>query len=606
MRDMREQVRQIFEATVGRCVDEGRLPSAARDVAFAVDIPKNPAHGDYAVNAAMMLARPAGMPPRKIAELLKERIVEPELFAAIEIAGPGFLNVRLDPAALVGALKAVEEQGERFGHVDLGKGKRVLAEYVSANPTGPMHVGHGRGAITGDALARLLKAAGFRVDREYYVNDAGGQVTALARSTWIRARELYAAEHPEAGLPPIALGDDDYKGEYILDVSRALLERWPAEEIEALVRGPFEPLRDRIAALAVDLVLKTMIEPDLAFAGIEFDRWYSERSLHEAGLVDRAIEDLRSRGLVEEKVLPPPRGLERSPEEEAEAGKPQLVFLSTRFGDDNDRPLRKSDGAYTYFAADVAYHWDKLQRGYERLIDVWGADHGGYVPRVKAAIQALGRPPEALDVVLVQMVNLLKGGQPVRMGKRSGNFITLRWLLDEVGADAVRVFFLMRRGDAMLDFDVDLAKQQSKDNPVFYVQYGHARCASILRKAAEAGVPAPAFDAEALRALTMPEELDLVKRILALPDVVAGAAAALEPHRIVFWIQETTAAFQHYYEVGKRQGEKVISEDPAKRAARLFLIACMKRVFANSLALLGVSAPERMERPAEVTALDEE
>lgn len=606
MRGMREQVRKIFEATVAKCVDEGRLPPEAREVAFSVDLPKNPAHGDYAVNAAMMLARAAKLPPRKVAELLVEELTEPSLFAKVEIAGPGFLNLRLDPAALVGALREVEEKGATFGHVDLGKGQRVLAEYISANPTGPMHVGHGRGAITGDALSRLLAAAGYRVDREYYVNDAGGQVTALARSAWIRARELYAAEHPDAGLEPIALGDDDYKGEYIVDVARALLAAWPENEREALVRGPFAPLRNRIAEKAVALVLDTMIKPDLEVAGIEFDRWYSERSLHEAGLVDRAIEELRARGLVEEKVLPPPRGLERSADEEVEEGRPQLVFLSTKFGDDADRPLRKADGAYTYFAADVAYHWDKLQRGYDWLIDVWGADHGGYVPRVKAAIQALGRSPDTLDVVLVQMVNLLKGGQPVRMGKRSGNFITLRWLLDEVGADAVRVFFLMRRGDAMLDFDVDLAKQQSKDNPVFYVQYGHARCASILRKAREAGHPEPTFDPEALKALTMPEELDLVKRILALPDVVAGAAAALEPHRIVFWIQETTAAFQHYYEVGKRQGEKVISDDPAKRAARLFLIACMKRVFANSLALLGVSAPERMERPEEATALDEE
>jgi len=297
-------------------------------------------------------------------------------------------------------------------------------------------------------------------------------------------------------------------------------------------------------------------------------------------------------------VLPPPRGIERDPDAD-EQGRPQLVFLSHRFGDDTDRAIKKADGSYTYFAADVAYHWDKLQRGFDRLINVWGADHGGYVPRVRAAIQALGRPPEALDVVLVQMVNLLKNGQPVKMGKRSGNFVTIRWLLDEVGADAVRVFFLMRRGDAMLDFDVDLAKAQSKDNPVYYVQYGHARCASILRKAVEAGIPRPSFDAEHARHLTMPEEIELAKRILTFPEVVEGAARALEPHRIVFFIQETTAAFQRYYEKGKRQGEKVISEDRDKTLARLFLIACMKQVFANALGLLGVSAPDRMAREGE-------
>lgn len=492
----------------------------------------------------------------------------------------------------------VEEEGDAFGNVNVGAGTRVLVEYVSANPTGPMHVGHGRGAVTGDAISRLLAAAGYQVSREYYVNDAGGQVTALARSVWIRARELWSEEHPDDALAPIALGEDDYKGEYIRDVARALLADWPEAERPALVRGPFEPLRDRIAGAAVQIVLETMIRRDLAKLGIGFDSWVSEKALHASGEVERSIEELERRGFVEQKVLAPPKGIERDPDQ-APDQRPQLVFLSTRFGDDADRPLRKADGSLTYFAADLAYHWDKLQRGYDRLIDVWGADHAGYVPRVRAAIQALGRPADALEVVLVQMVNLLKNGQPVKMGKRSGNFVTLSWLLDEVGADAVRVFFLMRRGDAMMDFDVDLAKAQSKDNPVFYVQYGHARCASILRKAVEAGVPSPTFSPEHCHFLRLPEELELTKRILAFPEVVAAAAQAREPHRIVFYIQETTAVFQSYYEVGKRGGERVISDDPDKTAARLFLIASMKQVFANALALLGVSAPERMEREPE-------
>lgn len=590
---MREKVRQIIEATIRRCVAEGRLPMSADGIGFSVDVPKNPAHGDFAINAALMLQKTSGMQPRKIAELLVERLADPGAFVAVEIAGPGFLNVRIHPSSFFRALREVEQQAERFGCVDIGQRKPVLVEYVSANPTGPMHVGHGRGAVTGDVIARLLRASGYDVAREYYINDAGGQVTALARSVWIRARELSRSE--VSNLDPIELGEDDYKGEYIVDVARELLLRWPASEREALVRGPFGPLRDRIAKLAVSVVLDTMIRRDLSKFGIEFDRWYAESSLYEQGLVDKAIEDLRSHGFVEQKVLPPPKGIERDPEQDAE-GRPQTVFLATRLGDEADRPLRKADGSYTYFAADAAYHWDKLQRGYDRLIDVWGADHGGYVPRVRAAISAMGRGPETLEVVLVQMVNLLKEGKPIKMGKRSGNFITLSWLLDEVGADAVRVFFLMRRSDAQLDFDVDLAKSQSKDNPVFYVQYGHARCASILRKAQEAGIPPPSFDPEAVHTLTMPEELDLAKRILSLPDVVAGAAQALEPHRIVFYIQETTAAFQRYYEKGKRQGEKVLSDDPKKTAGRLFLIACMKRVFANSLALLGVSAPDRMER----------
>jgi len=596
---MREKVRQIFADTIARCVTLGLLPEGAESADFAVETPRNPAHGDFAINAAMVLSKLAGRPPREIAQLLLDHLGDTEaLLEKREIAGPGFINVGIDPAWFFRALRAVEEEGASFGHVGVGGGKRVLVEYVSANPTGPMHVGHGRGAVTGDAISRLLAAAGFDVAREYYVNDAGGQVTALARSVWIRARELWAETHPDSGLEAIALGEDDYKGEYIRDVAAVLLDAWPEAERAALVQGPFEPLRDRIAGAAVKVVLDTMIRPDLGKLGIHFDSWVSEKALHESGEVERAIAELERRGFVEEKVLAPPKGIERDPDAPADE-RPQLVFLSTGFGDDADRPLRKADGSLTYFAADLAYHWDKLQRGYDQLIDVWGADHAGYVPRVRAAIQALGRPPEALEVVLVQMVNLLKNGQPVKMGKRSGNFVTLRWLLDEVGSDAVRVFFLMRRGDAMMDFDVDLAKAQSKDNPVFYVQYGHARCASILRKAVEAGLPRPAFSPEHAHALVLPEELELTKRILAFPEVVAAAAQALEPHRIVFYIQETTAVFQSYYEVGKRGGERVISDDPAKTAARLFLIASIKQVFANALALLGVSAPERMERETE-------
>ncbi|AKU91035.1 Arginyl-tRNA synthetase [Vulgatibacter incomptus] len=597
-------MRRIFENTIARCVVQEVLPVEAKGVDFAVETPKNPAHGDYAVNAAMLLAKLAGKPPRAVAQLLIDHLDDPDLLlSSLEIAGPGFINVRLDPAFFFRGLRRVDEEGDRFGNVGVGDGKRVLVEYVSANPTGPMHVGHGRGAVTGDAISRLLAAAGYDVTREYYVNDAGGQVTALARSVWVRAREIWSEEHPASELTPVALGEDDYKGEYIKDVAGAVIAAWPEAEREALVAGPFGPLRDRIANVAVQVVLDTMIKPDLAYLGIHFDKWFSERSLHESGEVDRAIRALEARGFVEEKVLPPPKGIEREAQEADE--RPQLVFTSTRFGDDADRPLRKGDGNHTYFAADMAYHWDKLERGYPRLINVWGADHGGYVPRVRAAIQALGHPPETLDVVLVQMVNLLKNGQPVKMGKRSGNFITLRWLLDEVGSDAVRVFFLMRRGDAMLDFDVDLAKAQSKDNPVFYVQYGHARCASILRKAIEAGLPHPGFSPDHADSLTMPEELELTKRILAFPDVVAAAAQALEPHRIVFYIQETTALFQHYYEAGKRAGEKVIGDDPAKTEARLFLIASVKQVLANALALLGVSAPERMERASEEIAAEE-
>lgn len=598
---MREKVRHLFVEAIGRAAAAGALPGEATAVDFAVEAPRNPEHGDFAVNAAMILAKAAKKPPRAIAQILLDHLQDDaSLIASSEIAGPGFINVRLDPAFFFRELRRVEAEGERFGHVAIGKGERVLVEYVSANPTGPMHVGHGRGAVTGDAVSRILAAAGYEVTREYYVNDAGGQITALARSTWIRARELWAEAHPDSPLPggPTALGEDDYKGEYVKDVARELMKGWSEEEKEKILAGPFEDHRDRIAREAVQVVLRQMIEVDLAKLGIHFDSWFSETSLHESQAVERAIEDLEHRGFVETKVLPPPKGFAR---DEGEADdRPQLVFRSSDFGDDADRPLRKGDGSYTYFAGDVAYHWDKLQRGYQRLINVWGADHAGYVPRVRAAIQAMGRAGEDLEVILVQMVNLLKNGEPVKMGKRSGNFIRLSWLLDEVGADAVRVFFLMRRNDAMLDFDVDLAKSQSKDNPVFYVQYGHARCASILRRAIEAGHARPSFRLEHAEHLTMPEEVELAKRILAFPEIVAASARSREPHRIVFYIQEVTALFQQYYEAGKRRGEKVISDDLEKSAARLYLVACMKTVFANALALLGVSAPERMER------LDEE
>lgn len=592
---MREKVRQIFGGAIGRAVLAGQLPEEATTQAFAVDVPRNPDHGDYAVNAAMILAKLASKPPRAVAQLLLDNIKDEEgLISHTEIAGPGFINVRLEPSFFFRELRKIGSQKERFGHVGVGAGKRVLVEFVSANPTGPMHVGHGRGAVTGDAVSRLLAAAGFEVTKEYYVNDAGGQVVALARSSWIRARELWSEEHPDQALEPIPLGEDDYKGDYVRDIAADVLQRFAPDERAELVAGPFEAWRERIADVAVQVVLDTMIKADLAKLGISFDSWYSEKALHESGAVERAIDDLEQRGFVTEKVLPPPKGFERDESERDD--RPQLVFLSSELGDDADRPLRKGDGTFTYFAADVAYHWDKLRRGYDKLINVWGADHAGYVPRVAAAIQALGRPKDSLEVILVQMVNLLKQGQPVKMGKRSGNFIRLQWLLDEVGTDAVRVFFLMRRGDAMLDFDVDLARAQSRDNPVYYVQYGHARCASILRRATEAGHGAPCFQPEHARHLTMPEELDLAKKLLSFPEVVEGAALAREPHRIVFYIQETTAAFQHYYEAGRRKGERVIADDPEVAAARLFLVECTKRVFANALAMLGVSAPERMER----------
>jgi arginyl-tRNA synthetase len=408
----------------------------------------------------------------------------------------------------------------------------------------------------------------------------------LAHAVLARATELT----PEVSRVP--LDPDDYQGEYVLDVARAWLAT--LQNPKDVLRKPFAELREPLRAFATQWVLENLIKPDLELFHIRFDKFYSEKTLHDRDAIGQAVRLLKERGLAVEKVLPPPLGLERDPDEEQAEQKPLLVVETTRFGDDRDRPLFKTTGEPTYFAADVAYHLDKLERGYSRLIDVWGADHGGYVPRMKAAVQAMGG---SLEVILLQLVNLLKEGQPFKMSKRAANYVTLRELLEEAGPDATRFFFLLRRGEMALDFDVALAKKNTNDNPVFYVQYGHARCAAILRKAAEVGVAPPRFDAEAIGALQLPEEIELIKRVLQLPELIAFAARELEPHRVVFYLQESIAQFHAYYTKYKKT-ERVISSDAKKTAARLYLVAAIKQALANALAVLGVSAPERMEAQA--------
>jgi arginyl-tRNA synthetase len=596
---VRDLVARIFEQALARGAAEGRWPQGP--VPFAVEPPRDPRHGDLAVNAALVLAKAAGRPPRELAAEIAAlaRAVDAErAIEAVEIAGPGFLNVRLAKDVWLRALGDVERLGPAYGRTEVGKGKPVIVEYVSANPTGPMHVGHGRNAVVGDAVARLLDWAGHRVTREYYVNDYGAQVQTLARSVHLRYQELCGRA---VTMPP-----KSYPGEYVIAVARELRaahgDRWvDAPEVEWLAL-----FRDR----AVERVLG-MIREDLARVGIEFDVWSSEKALYESGDVERFLAELEAKGLVYVGTLPPPKSKKGAPppprapaadgdahgaaEEEGAAPDEQLtLFRSSRFGDEVDRPVKKSDGTPTYFCADIAYHWQKRQRA-ELLVDVLGADHGGYVPRLKASLQALGFSADDLRVVLIQMVNLTRGGEAVKMSKRAGTLVWLREVVEEVGADAARFIFLTRRSDAQMDFDLDLAKAQTLDNPVFYVQYGHARIASILRKAAEAGAPPPRFDAAALRALELPGELDLVKRIVAFPELLAGAALACEPHRVAYWLQETIAAFHSYYTQGKKSGERVIGPDPAKTAARLCLVAALKQALANGLAVLGVAAPERMD-----------
>jgi arginyl-tRNA synthetase len=582
---VKDEVARIFERALDRCAGDGLLPTGER-APVQLDAPKNPVHGDFACNAAMVLqkqhaqATGAARPnPRALAQAIVDRIEDPDrLVERVEIAGPGFLNVRLAPAVWHRALGAVWQERDRFGRSAAGARLKTMVEFVSANPTGPMHVGHGRGAVIGDTVANLLEWAGYDVFREFYINDAGGQILRLAHAVFARATEL------DGTVPIEPLDPDDYQGEYIRDVARAWLETRPD------LRKPFAELREPIRKFATTWILDYLIKPDLELFGIRFDNFFSEKTLHDRNAIAHAVEVLRGKGLLAEEVLPPPQGTERDPDEEAFA-RPLLVMKTTRFGDDRDRPIYKTTGEPTYFAADLAYHFDKIERGYQRLVNVWGADHGGYVARMKAAVSAMGGK---LEVILFQLVNLLKEGKPFKMSKRAANFVTLREVLEEAGADATRFFFLLRRGDMALDFDVALARKHTLDNPVFYVQYGHARCAAILRKAEEERGLSPSYDVETLSALRLPEEMDLLKRVLQFPELVASAAQTLEPHRVVFYLQETIAAFHAYYTKYKKT-ERVISDDARKTAARLYLVWALKQTLRNALQVLGVSAPDTME-----------
>jgi arginyl-tRNA synthetase len=567
---VKEIVAKILDRSLDRAVAAGALPAwpGRPEARATLDAPKNPAHGDWASNVALTAAKALGKKPREVAQAVKDHLDDPEgAVAALEIAGPGFLNFRLAPDVWWRELGEVEKQGAAFGRSSAGVGKQVDVEFVSVNPTGPMHVGHGRGAVTGDAIAALLTATGHAVTREYYINDAGNQVKTLARSVHLRYRELFGEK--------IELPEESYPGEYVVDIAREVQAKHGRKYLGAPESDWLEPF----ASLAVERVL-ALIRGDLDALGIRFDVWFSEKQkLHESGALKSVLDDFRARDLLYDKDG-------------------AVFFRSTKHGDDKDRPVIKSNGDPTYLAGDIAYHKDKFGRGYDFCIDVWGADHHGDIPRVRAAVAELGVDPQRLQFVLVQIVNLLKDGQPFKMSKRAGTVVSLREVVEEVGRDAARFFFLLRRSDAQLDFDVALARQQSNDNPVFYVQYGHARLCSILAKAKEQGVPAPHHDLAALRALTLPEELELAKRILSLPDLIAGAAAAFEPHRLVFFLQETVAAFHGYYTRYKTT-DKVIGPDAVKTAARLYLCDSLRQTMANALAILGVSAPERMERLAE-------
>ncbi len=542
------------------------------DIKVALTRPRQKAHGDYACNIAMTLAGRIKQKPHDVAGMLLERIEWPAGVEGAEIAGPGFINIQLHHASEMDVLKRIIDEAGEYGRAE-ATGQSVNIEFVSANPTGPMHVGHGRGAVVGDALAHVLAARGFDVFREYYINDAGAQIGVLAESVWLRLRELNGE--------PITLPEGFYPGEYVIDVARQIMAH---HDFESLSKMDETERFSLLGALAINAMMD-VIRDDLASLGISFDLFYSERQLHESGRIQELIEHLKDKGLVYAGVLPPPKGKEVAGYQPVE----QLLFRTTDFGDDVDRPLAKQDGSPTYFAADIAYHEDKQARGFDRLVDVWGADHGGYVTRVQAAMQALTGKKKCPEVMLVQMVNLMREGKPVRMSKRAGAFVTLREVVDEVGRDAVRFNFLTRRAESQLDFDLEVAKQKNDENPVYYVQYAHARVCSIMRKLRDEGIKAADSDDVDVSRLANDEEKALVAKLLSYPEVLDKAAVRLEPYRVAVYLMELAASLHTYY-----HKHRVMVEDAALVQARLLLMRAVRQVIDNGLDILGVSAPEEM------------
>ncbi len=565
----------------------GTIPSGLDFGHVTVEPPRDADHGDVATNAALVLAKQAKMKPRDIADALAGKLSSLDEIDSIEVAGPGFINMRLGSAFWHQRLAEVLKAGEAYGQSGAGGGEKVNVEYVSANPTGPMHVGHARGAVIGDALAALLEKAGYDVAREYYINDAGAQVDALARSVHLRYREVLGEE---IGDIPEGL----YPGEYLVPVGKSLAET----QGDKWLGAPEDDWLAEFRIFSVDAMMD-QIRGDLALLGIEHDVFSSERGLVEAGRVEAALGELEEKGLIYEGVLEPPKG--KKPEDWEP--RPQTLFRSTDFGDDVDRPVKKSDGSWTYFATDICYHHDKYDRGFATQIDVWGADHGGYIKRMKAAVSALSGGEAELDIKICQLVKILRDGEPVKMSKRAGNFITLRDVVDEVGRDVVRFIMLTRRNDAPLEFDYAVVTEQSRDNPVFYVQYAHARACSVRRNAV-ADMTAEALgdisgedlaDAD-LGRLTDPDEIALIKLMARWPHVVETAAAAHEPHRVAFYLADLAAGFHQLWNRGKEDVSLrfIVADDVPLTRARLALITGAATVIASGLAVMGVVPVKEM------------
>jgi arginyl-tRNA synthetase (EC 6.1.1.19) len=554
---MKKKLTGLLKNSIKACSDKGIFEEVNLPY-VEVEMTRDISHGDYASNVAMTLASSVKRNPHKVAEAIAENIVDTEnILDKTEIAGPGFINFFIRDKVWTSLLEEIDLLKEHYGKSDSNRYKNVLVEFVSANPTGPLHIGHARGAAVGDVIANILKATGFSVFREYYINDAGSQMDILGKSVFYRCLELAGRE--------IDFPVECYQGEYIKRLAEEMLEKYGGEYLE---KDAEEAIRIFTGYASISIL--NGIKKDLNAFGVVFDNYFSERDLYKDDGVTRLLSGLQKDGFIYEDGT-------------------TLWFRTTDYGDEKDRVVVRENGEPTYFAADIAYHKNKYSRGFDTLIDVWGADHHGYIPRMYAGINALKMKKETLKIVLVQLVNLLRGGKPVAMSTRAGEFVTLREVVDEVGRDAARYNFLMRRSDSHLDFDLELAKKQSNENPVYYVQYAHARISSIMRLALERGCEIPDFGGVDLNLLTLPEEIALIKKITVFPEIVEGSARTLEPHRLTFYLNDLASVFHSYY-----NKSRVITDDPALTGARLFLVKSVHIVIGNALSLLGVSAPEKM------------
>lgn len=579
--DLFADIKAVVLAGLKAMEARGALPEGLNFGNVTVEPPRDPSHGDMATNAAMVLAKPAGLKPRDIAEALAAELATDPRVEIAEVAGPGFLNLRLDPSAWFGLVSDILKSGAAFGQSDMGAGQKVNVEYVSVNPTGPLHVGHVRGAVFGDALASLLSYSGYDVTREYYINDGGGQIDVLGRSAYLR--------YLEANGETVEFPDGTYPGDYLVPVGEALKDKHG----DALVGSNHEDWLPEFREFATDAMMD-LIRSDLASLNVEMDVFFSEKSLYGTGQIEAAIKTLDDKGLIYNGKLEPPKG--KTPEDWEP--REQTLFKSTEHGDDVDRPIKKSDGSWTYFAPDIAYHYDKIERGFDQLIDVFGADHGGYVKRMKAAVSALSDGEVPVDIKLCQLVKLSKNGEPVKMSKRAGNFVTLRDVVDQVGPDVTRFHMLTRKNDAPLDFDLAKVTEQSKENPVFYVQYAHARICSVLTKAADEGIKTDdvALSGVNVSPLGHPSEVGLVQKLGEWPRIVSAAATSHEPHRIAFYLYDLASEFHALWNKGNEVPEIRFLRDDDKNGtiARIALIRAVAVVISSGLGILGVTPMREM------------